>query len=86
MQNVQVLFGKLNARFSSSFCFIEIYFEQNISRVKYEKYKIISKSTSIKICLVYVAFPSLSIHAAGQKKSHLTNVLLLFITETGRDK
>lgn len=86
MQNVQVLFGKLNARFSSSFCIIEIYFEQNISMLKYEKYKIIAKSTSIKICLVYMAFPSLSIHAAGQKKSHLTNVLLLFMTETGRGK
>lgn len=42
MQNVQVLFGKLNARFSSSFCIIEIYFEQNISTLKYEKCKIIA--------------------------------------------
>lgn len=41
MQNVQVLFGKLNARFSS-FWIIEIYFEQNISTLKYEKYKIIA--------------------------------------------
>lgn len=33
-----------------------------------------------------MAFPSLSIHAAGQKKSHLTNVLLLFMAETGGGK
>lgn len=39
---MQVLFGKLNARFSSSFCITEIYFEQNISTLKYEKYKIIA--------------------------------------------
>lgn len=40
MQNVQVLFGKLNARFSSSFGIILVYLEQNISRVKYENDKI----------------------------------------------
>lgn len=33
-----------------------------------------------------MAFPSLSIHAAGQKKSYLTNVLLLLMTETGGGK
>lgn len=33
-----------------------------------------------------MAFSSLGIHAAGQKRSHLTNVLLLFMIETGGGK
>lgn len=33
-----------------------------------------------------MAFPSLSIHAAGQKKHQITNVFLLFMTETGGGK
>lgn len=72
MQNVQVLFGKLNARFSSSFCIIWIYFEQNISTLKYENYKIMAWNQHQLKSLTH-GFSSPSIHATGQKKKEQHN-------------